>query len=75
LLGVDIEPGMVQVAQRKSADFANVQITLADLIDLGFEPADLIVAYYTVQFVRPEGALVATTSGLSPGPNGMPAAQ
>jgi tRNA (cmo5U34)-methyltransferase len=53
LLGVDIEPGMVQVAQSKCADFPNVEITQADLVDLEFEPADLIVAYYTMQFVRP----------------------
>jgi tRNA (cmo5U34)-methyltransferase len=53
LLGVDIEPGMVEVAQRKCADFPNVRITQADLIDLEFEPADLVVAYYTMQFVRP----------------------
>jgi tRNA (cmo5U34)-methyltransferase len=52
-IGVDIQESMTQKAAELSAGLPNVSIVTADVLDFDFEPADLIIAYYTVQFVRP----------------------
>ncbi len=53
IVGLEIEPEMVQVAKEKNSGFPQVEIREADILDAKFAPADLIIAYYTVQFVRP----------------------
>jgi tRNA (cmo5U34)-methyltransferase len=53
IIGIDAEPGMVEAARQRCADRPNVDIQLADLIDFEFDPAELIVSYYTLQFIRP----------------------
>jgi tRNA (cmo5U34)-methyltransferase len=52
-IGLEIEPAMVEAAKRKTSNFPRVEIREADIIDAELEPADLIVAYYTIQFVQP----------------------
>ena len=52
-VGIDIEPSMVEEARRKCTDLPAVEIVEADIADFEFEPADVVIAYYTVQFVRP----------------------
>lgn len=53
-IGLDIEADMVEVARRKAVDTdVRVEFETANALDFEFEPADLIVAYYTVQFIRP----------------------
>ena len=52
-VGVDIEASMTRKASERCAGLPNVSIVTADVLDLDLEPADLIIAYYTVQFVRP----------------------
>lgn len=54
-VGIDIEADMVAKAQDKAraAKMANVNFVADDIIAMEFEPSDLVVAYYTVQFVRP----------------------
>lgn len=54
-LGVDVEADMVAKANDKArrAGLANVAFVADDVVALDFEPADFIVAYYTVQFIRP----------------------
>ncbi len=54
-VGIDVEADMVQKSRdkAKAAGFTNVEFVVDDLISMEFEPADLIVAYYTVQFIRP----------------------
>jgi tRNA (cmo5U34)-methyltransferase len=54
-VGIDIEADMVAKAQDKAraAKMTNVNFVAEDIIAMEFEPSDLIVAYYTVQFVRP----------------------
>jgi tRNA (cmo5U34)-methyltransferase len=54
-VGIDIEADMVAKAQDKAraAKMTNVSFVAEDIIAMEFEPSDLIVAYYTVQFVRP----------------------
>jgi len=52
-IGLEIEPAMVEAAKRKTSNFPRVEIREADIIDAELEPADLIVAYYTIQFIQP----------------------
>jgi len=52
-IGLEIEPAMVEAAKRKTSNLPRVEIREADIIDAELEPTDLIVAYYTIQFVQP----------------------
>jgi len=53
-IGVDLEKEMIQAARRKVDPLpANVEFVEDDILQIELEPADLIVAYYTVQFIRP----------------------
>jgi tRNA (cmo5U34)-methyltransferase len=54
-VGIDIEADMVAKAQNKARDarMPNVSFVADDVAAMELEPADLIVAYYTVQFIRP----------------------
>jgi tRNA (cmo5U34)-methyltransferase len=53
-IGVDKEPQMVEHATARCADLANVEILHDDVATMEFDPADLIVAYYTIQFMAPK---------------------
>ena len=53
-IGIDSEPDMVTQARKRCTEFPNVQIVEGNVVDIDLERADLIVAYYTVQFVRPK---------------------
>jgi tRNA (cmo5U34)-methyltransferase len=53
-VGIDPEPNMVRQAREKCSSYANVEIFEGDAVDFMFEKADLIVAYYTIQFIRPK---------------------
>jgi tRNA (cmo5U34)-methyltransferase len=52
-IGVDVEEGMVRKAREKCQGYPNVELLEADLVDMELEKADLIVAYYTMQFIKP----------------------
>ena len=52
-IGLEVEPAMVEAAKQKTSDLPNVEIREADIIGTELEPADLIVSYYTIQFVQP----------------------
>ncbi|MGB7413946.1 MAG: methyltransferase domain-containing protein, partial [Thermosynechococcaceae cyanobacterium] len=53
-VGVDQEADMAQQAQAHCKGFNNIEIRCQTLIDVELEPADFIVAYYTMQFVHPK---------------------
>lgn len=53
ILGLEIEPAMAEAARRHCEDLPAVEIREADALTAELEPADLIVSYYTMQFVRP----------------------
>jgi tRNA (cmo5U34)-methyltransferase len=53
-IGVDREPAMVERATERCADLTNVEILHEDVVTMEFVPADLIVAYYTIQFMAPK---------------------
>jgi len=52
-IGIDIEENMISKAKEKAAGVGDVEFVVDDLLQYQYEAADLIVAYYTVQFVRP----------------------
>jgi tRNA (cmo5U34)-methyltransferase len=52
-VGLEVEPEMVGAARRACAGFDEVEIRQADVLVEELEPADMIVSYYTIQFVRP----------------------
>jgi tRNA (cmo5U34)-methyltransferase len=56
-IGIDIEPSMIEFAAQTptSSNESNsgIQYELADACDYEYQPCDLVVAYYTIQFVRP----------------------
>lgn len=53
LIGIDREPAMLEQARRELAERPGLELRCADIHLFDYEPADLIVAYYTVQFVPP----------------------
>jgi tRNA (cmo5U34)-methyltransferase len=53
-IGIDIESKMISAARKKSIPAPdNAEFIEDDVLQIVLEPADLIVAYYTVQFIRP----------------------
>lgn len=51
-IGIDIERDMIAYAR---AYWTGTPVTFvhADIVDMDFEPCDLVVSYYTMQFIRP----------------------
>lgn len=60
VVGVDREPGMVERAALRCAALPQVRFETASLQELTLEPADMVVSYYTLQFVplRARGPIV-----------------
>ncbi|MCJ8331502.1 MAG: methyltransferase domain-containing protein [Lentisphaeria bacterium] len=54
-VGIDCEMDMINEAKRKQDEstFSNVQFVHDDILTYDFSGADLIIAYYTIQFIRP----------------------
>lgn len=53
VIGIDPVASMLDQARARAADQPNVELIEASVLDVDLEPADLIVAYYTQQFVSP----------------------
>jgi len=51
LIGVDRERGMIERAEERCAHLPTVRFETASLQELTLEPADMVVSYYTLQFV------------------------
>lgn len=70
LVGLDVEPDMVRAARRRFKDRADVELTRADARTYPWQPACLIIAHYTIQFIpiadRPP-LLAALHDTLTPG--------
>ena len=54
LIAVDQEQDMVDQAKDKCKDLDGVSVVASDIMDLELEKSDLIVAYYTMQFIDPK---------------------
>lgn len=52
-VGIDIEPDMIAVAKERGLGKSQVSFVVDDVLQMEMQPADMIVAYYTVQFIRP----------------------
>ena len=52
-VGVDVEQGMVDFAKNRYDQITNLEFLCDDIMNLEMEESDFIVAYYTVQFIRP----------------------
>lgn len=53
-VGLDIEEPMIAQARAEMGDLPNVKLVVDDALLHEYQPADLIIAYYTVQFVPPK---------------------
>lgn len=53
-VGIDIEPQMIEQASQEIGALPNVKLIVDDVNLHEYEPANLIIAYYTVQFVPPK---------------------
>lgn len=53
-IGIDVEEPMVNKAKERCKGMSSVTLKVADALDIEFEKSDLIIAYYTVQFIRPK---------------------
>ena len=51
--GIDRVPEMIAEAKQRCESKPNIRLLTQDLMDVEFEKSDLIVAYYTMQFIRP----------------------
>ena len=53
-IGIDIEKEMIQAARMKARPLPeNIEFIQDDILQIELDPADLIVSYYTAQFIRP----------------------
>jgi tRNA (cmo5U34)-methyltransferase len=52
-VGIDVEEGMARAAKEKCRAYPNVEILNRDILDVEFEKVDVVIAYYTMQFIRP----------------------
>jgi tRNA (cmo5U34)-methyltransferase len=53
IIGIDLADDMVALAQERCDGLDNVEILAGDVVEMELRACDLIVAYYTVQFIRP----------------------
>ncbi len=54
LVGIDVVDDMVQLARERCDGYPNVEVRHENVLDAELTNADLIVAYYTMQFVTPK---------------------
>jgi tRNA (cmo5U34)-methyltransferase len=55
VIGVDAESGMIDQALTLNENASHaIQFIHQDILDIELEPCDLVVAYYTVQFIKPK---------------------
>lgn len=52
LIGVDNEPDMIRYAKKKFSK--KIKFQHKNIVDLKLEKADLIICYYTIQFIKPK---------------------
>ncbi|MBT2623621.1 methyltransferase domain-containing protein [Chryseobacterium sp. ISL-6] len=52
-VGVEVENDMVNYANNKLKDYENIEIICDDILNIELEKSDLIISYYTIQFIKP----------------------
>lgn len=54
IIGVDVEKNMIREAKKKMKPYKNVSLKCSDLRSLKYKKSDLVISYYTIQFVKPK---------------------
>jgi len=57
-IGIDREQTMIDEASKRCKDLKNIDLVVSDIIDVEFEKSDLVIAYYTMQFIPPKSRQV-----------------
>jgi len=52
-IGIDQEEGMIAEARRRVGHHSSIRLEVGDITRFEYEPCDLIIACFTIQFVRP----------------------
>ncbi len=54
-IGIDIEADMIAIAEEKKKNNSALGVSFyaGDILDFEMEPADMVVCYYTIQFIKP----------------------
>ena len=52
-IGIDIESDMIEIANQRYANDSQITFWHDNVLTIDLEPCDLIVCYYTVQFIHP----------------------
>lgn len=52
-IGLEIEQDMVEFAKNKLEGYQNIEIVCDDILNFEFEKSDMIISYYTIQFIKP----------------------
>lgn len=53
LIGIEPVGNMVKEARRKHSRYRNISYINKDVLGVNLKPADLIISYYTIQFIQP----------------------
>jgi len=53
-IGIDCEEDMIKKAHKDGKKYNNISFEVADIINYDFEKSDLIISYYTIQFIPPK---------------------
>ena len=54
MVGIDSQAEMIEQAKKNLSHRDNVELVAGDVLDLEFEKADLIICFYTMQFIHPK---------------------
>lgn len=52
VVGIDREPEMVEAARHNCRELPQIDIQEGSIVEFSFEPADMIVSFYTIMFVQ-----------------------
>lgn len=52
-IGLDIEPDMISFAKEFHQNKPNISLEESNILEFDFQKSDLIIAYYTIQFIKP----------------------
>ena len=53
-IGIDEEPDMVRLANKRLPKKTNISVDLADAVTYDYDKCDLVVSYYCLQFISPK---------------------
>jgi len=54
IVAIDLEPEMIRKARQRCGEIEGLTFLASDILDVEMDQADLIISYYTMQFVKPK---------------------